>query len=108
MTVLSVGEDLDELHPVSVQGGAETVYASTDALFIASSGWDQAGSRTDVHRLALDGDGPATYTGSGRAPGYLLNQFALSERDGALRLVTTLDGRRRRRHRRDDARSERA
>jgi hypothetical protein len=92
VTVLTVGDDLGDLRPVSIQGSAETVYASTESLFIASAGWDQAGSRTDVHRFSLAGDGPATYTGSGRAPGRLLNQFSLSERDGALRLVTTLDG----------------
>ena len=92
VTVLTVGDDLTDLQPVSVQGNAETVYASTDSLFVASSSWDEAGSRTDVHRFALSGAGPAEYTGSGRAPGHLLDQFSLSERDGALRLVTTLDG----------------
>ena len=92
VTVLTVGDDLSDLQPVSVQGAAETVYASTEALFVTSSSWDEAGSRTDVHRFALSGEGPATYTGSGRAPGHLLDQFSLSERGGALRLVTTLDG----------------
>jgi hypothetical protein len=92
VTVLTVGDDLGDLQPVSVQGSAETVYASTASLYVAAASWDQGGSRTDVHRFSLTGDGPASYTGSGRAPGHLLNQFSLSERDGALRLVTTLDG----------------
>ncbi len=92
VTVVTVGDDLTDLAPVSVQGTADTVYASTDSLFVAAGSWDEGGSRTDVHRFDLGGDGPATYTGSGRAPGHLLNQFSLSERDGALRLVTTLDG----------------
>jgi hypothetical protein len=92
VTVLTVGDDLTDLQPVSVQGTAETVYASTGALYVAAGSWDQGGSRTDVHRFSLGGDGPASYTGSGRAPGHLLNQFSLSDRDGALRLVTTLDG----------------
>lgn len=91
VTVLTVGDDLSDLRPVSVQGAAETVYASSDSLFIASASWDTAGSRTDLHRLDLTGDGPATYSGSGRAPGHLLNQFSLSERGGALRVVTTVD-----------------
>ena len=90
VTVVTVGETLGDLQPVSVQGGAEVTYASTDALFVASSVWDQDGGRTDVHRFALEGDGPAQYTGSGSAPGTLLNQFSLSERDGALRVVTTV------------------
>lgn len=92
VSVLTVGDDLTTLDPVSVQGSAGTVYASTASLYVAEASWDEAGPRTNVHRFALDGDGPATYTGSGLAPGHLLNQFSLSERDGALRVVTTLDG----------------
>ncbi|MDQ2679156.1 MAG: beta-propeller domain-containing protein [Actinomycetota bacterium] len=92
VTVLTVGETLDDVQPVSVQGSAETIYASTDALYVAANNWDQAGSRTDVHRFDLPAEGPATYSGSGRVPGRLLNQFSLSDHDGALRIVTTVDG----------------
>jgi hypothetical protein len=90
ITVLSVGATLADLAPVTVQGGAEVTYASSDALFVAGGVWDDNGSRTDVHRFELTGDGPARYTGSGTAPGLLLNQFSLSEREGALRVVTTV------------------
>ena len=92
ITALTVGEDLDDLQPTTIQGNAETVYASTDALYVTASGWDEGGSHTQVHRFSLPADGPATHTGSGRAPGMLLNQFSLSERNGSLRVVTTLDG----------------
>lgn len=89
VTVLTVGDDLTDLAPVSVQGTADTVYASTGALYIASASWDEAGSRTDLHRLDLTGSGPATYSGSGKVPGTMVDQFAMSERDGMLRVVTT-------------------
>ena len=92
VTVLTVDDTLDDVRPVSVQGTAETIYASTDALYVASGGWDEAGSRTDVHRFDLPADGPAVYTGTGRVPGRLLNQFSLSDHEGALRVVTTVDG----------------
>ena len=92
VSVLTVGETLDDVQPVSVQGSAETIYASTDALYVAAGNWDQAGSRTDVHRFDLPADGPAVYTGSGRVPGRLLNQFSLSDHEGSLRVVTTVDG----------------
>lgn len=92
VTVLRVGDDLADLAPVTVQGAAETVYASTSALYVAANGWGEQGSTTTVHRFDLAGDGPATHTGSGSVPGRLLNQFALSERDGHLRMVTTIDG----------------
>jgi hypothetical protein len=91
ITTLSIGDSLDELHPVTIQGAADTVYASTRSLYVASWGWDGSGPRTDVHRFELTGDGPAAYTGSGSAPGRLLNQFSLSERGEALRVVTTVD-----------------
>lgn len=92
ITAVSIGESLDDLQPVTIQGSAETVYASTDALYVTSTGWDEHGSTTAVHRFALPADGPAEHTGSGVAPGRLLNQFSLSERGEALRVVTTVDG----------------
>ena len=92
ITALTIGDGLGDLQPTTIQGDAETVYASTGALYVTSSGWDEQGSHTRVHRFALPVDGPAVHTGSGRAPGTLLNQFSLSERDGVLRVVTTLDG----------------
>ena len=92
ITALTIGDTLSDLQPTTIQGNADTVYASTGALYVTASGWDERGSHTQVHRFALPADGPATHTGSGRAPGMLLNQFSLSERDGVLRVVTTLDG----------------
>jgi hypothetical protein len=92
ITALTIGDSLDDLQPTTIQGNAETVYASTEALYVTASGWDEGGPHTQVHRFALPADGPAAHTGSGRAPGALLNQFSLSERDGVLRVVTTLDG----------------
>lgn len=92
VTVLRIADDLGDLAPVTVQGAAETVYASSSALYVAANGWDEQGSTTTVHRFDLAGDGPATHTGSGSVPGRLLNQFALSERGGHLRVVTTLEG----------------
>ena len=91
VTVLTVDRDLAHLAPVSVDAQAQTVYASTDALYLAAQVWGPGGSTTVVHRLALGGEGPARYTGSGFAPGTLLDQYSLSERGGALRLVTTTD-----------------
>ena len=91
VTVVTVDATLADLQPVSVQGIAETVYASADSLVVAAQSWDGTGTRTDLHRFALTGAGPATYTGSGSAPGRLLNQYSLSERAGALRVVTTTD-----------------
>lgn len=92
VTVLTVREDLADLAPVTVQGSAETTYASTGALFVASTSWWGDGPATAVHRFDLTGEGGATYTGSGVVHGSLLDQYSLSERDGHLRIVTTTQG----------------
>jgi uncharacterized secreted protein with C-terminal beta-propeller domain len=89
VTVLTVDHDLEHLAPVSVDGELLTVYASTDALYLGAASYGATGPTTVVHRLALEGTGAATYTGSGAVPGTLLDQYSLSEQDGALRLVTT-------------------
>jgi len=87
---------------VAVLAGGGTVYASKENLYVASQPFetwqvatDAGGNpvtppdpRTDVHRFAID-DGPARYLASGSVPGYLLNQFSLSEYEGHLRVATT-------------------
>ncbi|CAN5839568.1 hypothetical protein BH23ACT10_BH23ACT10_20550 [soil metagenome] len=45
---------------------------------------------TEVHRFELD-DGGSSYAASGSVPGHVLNQWALSEHDGHLRIATTED-----------------
>jgi hypothetical protein len=92
VTVLTVGDDLADLAPVTVQGSAETTYASTQRLYVTSSTWGAGGSGTAVHRFDLTGEGGATYTGTGLVPGSLLNQYSLSEDGDDLRVVTTTDG----------------
>jgi hypothetical protein len=89
VTVLTVGDTLGDLAPITVEGGAETVYAATDALYTTSTTYGPDGPVTAVHRFDLTADGPAAYTGSGVVPGTLLNQYSLSDRDGAVRVVTT-------------------
>ncbi|UDY37078.1 beta-propeller domain-containing protein [Dermatobacter hominis] len=89
VTVLTVADTLADLAPVTVEGGVETVYAGTDALYTTATAYGPEGPVTAVHRFDLAADGPAAYTGSGLVPGSLLNQYSLSDRDGALRVVTT-------------------
>ncbi|HVE68231.1 MAG TPA: beta-propeller domain-containing protein [Solirubrobacteraceae bacterium] len=100
LTVLTF--DLDRgLVPVdsdAVMADAETVYASTEGLFVATERWVQPGtaasdvpteSSTLVHRFAGGARPVTAYGGSGAVPGYLLNQFSLSEHEGHLRVATT-------------------
>ena len=81
----------------AVIGGAETVYASSDALYVAASKarywyYDslEADEReqTAIHKFSLEG-GVAAYRASGDVPGRLLNQFSLDEFEANLRVATT-------------------
>jgi hypothetical protein len=98
----------------------DTVYASTDNLYVATRNWDwQWGGPvpmpvepmpldsesapisapienpgpppTLIHQFRLDEGTAATYVASGQVEGRLLNQFAMSEYNGDLRVATTSD-----------------
>ena len=77
--------------------GSEVAYASPTSLYLASERWvpepeagaEPPGSVTEVHKFDISEPGQTAYRASGRVPGYLLNQFSLSERNGVLRAATT-------------------
>ena len=90
------------------QGG--TVYATADRLYLATTTWPEqippvpaTGSTVAVppisvdtstlviHRFTLTSDGGARYDASGAVNGRLLNQFAMSEHEGDLRVATTVE-----------------
>lgn len=71
-----------------------TVYASQDNLYVARSswwwwwGWGDLDLTTHIHKFHLDG-GDTDYEASGEVPGWMLNQFSMSEHNGFLRVATT-------------------
>jgi hypothetical protein len=87
------------------QGG--TVHATADRLYLATTTWPEqlapTGSTPEVapvaadtstlviHRFTLTDDGGARYDASGTLNGRLLNQFAMSEYEGDLRVATTVE-----------------
>ena len=91
VTVLTIGESLADMAPVSVSGMADIVYASVDSLYVTNTGWSGEGPHTFVHRFDTTGADPATYTGSGLVPGTPLNQYSLSAEGDQLRIVTTTE-----------------
>ncbi|MDD9368976.1 MAG: beta-propeller domain-containing protein [Acidimicrobiales bacterium] len=85
-----------------VMAGGQTVYASPDHLYVAAPAWvdwstvpsaeldvvaEEHG--TDIHRFDITDPSAATYDMSGHVDGTLLNQFAMDEHDGHLRVATT-------------------
>lgn len=88
----------------AVLGGADTVYMSAASLYLGGVSYPQApelgiedvpaptqtwtGPTTSLVRLSLDG-GRLAVAAQGDVPGQLVDQFALDEYDGRLRVVTT-------------------
>jgi uncharacterized secreted protein with C-terminal beta-propeller domain len=100
LTVLTV--DLDKgLYDVdrdAVMAGAQTVYGSGQSLYVASQKYvpglqntaDVPSSmQTEIHRFDASQAGQTTYAGSGTVPGFVVNAYAMSEQDGALRVAST-------------------
>ncbi|MDH3293871.1 MAG: beta-propeller domain-containing protein, partial [Acidimicrobiia bacterium] len=85
---------------VSVFTDAQTVYASTDRLVVATPRWPEfdrdtgepeidGSYRTALHTFDISDPDRADYVASGSVFGHLLNQYSLSEYDGHLRVATT-------------------
>jgi uncharacterized secreted protein with C-terminal beta-propeller domain len=92
--------DLESEGPVSAVGllaDGWTVYSSADALYAAQSGgwwwwgWAPPAMATTVHKFELEPEGakPVRYAASGQVEGWILDQFAMSEHEGHLRVATT-------------------
>lgn len=77
---------------VAVVENAATIYASRQALYLGSTRWSETSGQTTtaIHKFSFNGDGAASYAGTGEVPGTLLNQFSLGEYGGYLRLATHL------------------
>jgi len=100
LTVLTI--DLDRGLPWvdsdAVMTDAETVYSSPSSLYVATSRWTDPGIAggapprsisTQIHRFEAGEDARTSYRATGEVRGRLLNQFALSEEDGHLRVAST-------------------
>jgi hypothetical protein len=96
-----LGLDLDDpdasFEGSAVVGAADTVYASSGALYVAASEYEEgpfpsidSTLQTVVHKFDLDGEsGKPQYAASAKVLGVLEDRFGLSEYDNVLRLATT-------------------
>lgn len=92
-----LSESLGTGDAVTVLADGQTVYASADALYVATSRIPVPGPMpaaspemtTEIHKFDITASGPARHVASGRVRGHLLNQFSMSEHDGRLRVATT-------------------
>ena len=71
---------------------AETVYASENAIYLSHTGYSQMQDRTlqqtAVHKFTILNGQTARYQASGVINGHLINQFAMDEHGGYLRVAT--------------------
>ena len=93
---LDLTSDTFDFEVDHIVGTYPQVYASQDLLVLAESafdwwwfwGNDEANEMTNLHTFDISGE-TTVYTGSGRVNGTVVNQFALSEYEGVLRVATT-------------------
>ncbi|HYN92184.1 MAG TPA: beta-propeller domain-containing protein [Thermoleophilaceae bacterium] len=98
LTVLTIDMDkgLPEVDSDAVMTGAEIVYASPRRLYVATQRWiaqsvpeQNLHGGTTIHEFDASDSGETTYHASGSVPGFLLNQWAMSERGGVLRVASS-------------------
>jgi uncharacterized secreted protein with C-terminal beta-propeller domain len=86
--------------PVSVVADGDTVYGTATSLYVVSNQrWrfetrrnaatSPATEETQIYRFDLNGAAKPVYAAAGSVPGRPINQYALSEWDGRLRVATT-------------------
>src|SRR3989338_2608281 len=104
VTIASVSMDDfgSEIQKETIVAGGENVYSSFNSLYLAEVKYDYVNvpvvsdiigsiskEETVVHRFAL-GNGKVEYSGNGKVPGHILNQFSMDEFEGNFRIATTI------------------
>jgi hypothetical protein len=108
LSVLTVdmAEPLTVPPSTTVLADGQTVYASTDRLYVATSRPQEAVPQDDpgplttapfepedyetaLHQFDITGSGAAAYVASGTVSGHLVDAYSMSEQEGRLRVATT-------------------
>ena len=102
VVTIDLREGLSVVDATGVLANGSTVYASADSLYVATQNWQtwrwQAtgaesdrpeGPSTEIHKFDIASPTRTDYLASGEVDGYLLNQFAMDEHEGVLRVAST-------------------
>ncbi|MDX6664241.1 MAG: hypothetical protein QOG68_447 [Solirubrobacteraceae bacterium] len=100
MTILTVdmAKGLPSVDAKSILSDAQIVYGSTNRLYVATQRWlapqttdnpQPPDVTTQIHEFDTSQADRTTYAATGEVGGFLLNQFALSEYRGVLRVAST-------------------
>lgn len=102
VVTIDLGVGLDVIDATGVLAAGDTVYASEDSLYVATQNWQTwqwratgqerdrpDGPTTEIHKFGIADQRLTEYLASGEVDGYLLNQFAMDEHEGMLRVAST-------------------
>jgi uncharacterized secreted protein with C-terminal beta-propeller domain len=91
-----MGSALQSRKTVGVIAGGQQIYATDKSTYVSTTDWSADGSpaKTSLHKFVTGLSGASIYKGSGEVPGTLLNQYAMSEYNGVLRVASTVSERR--------------
>lgn len=97
LSVFDIDDLTADVKSMGLIADTHMVYASTHALYLASTQWNQDAYdkesyndviRTSLFKFYLKADG-FEFAGTGHVKGQILNQFSLGEFDDVLRIATT-------------------
>lgn len=97
VVTFDLASGIEPTSSAAVVASGETVYASASRLYVTTGRWDwEPGSlsstaTTEVHAFDISQSSSTRYVASGVVEGYILNQFALSEHEGFLRVASTTE-----------------
>jgi uncharacterized secreted protein with C-terminal beta-propeller domain len=102
VVTIDIGSGLDVVDATGVLATGDMVYASAESIYVATQNWQmwqwgRIGSdddrpqeiSTEIHKFDIRSDQVTNYVASGPVSGFLLNQFAMDEHDGLLRVAST-------------------
>ena len=98
IVTVNFNKGLQAAQSTSLMADAQIVYGSPTSLYIATQKWVAptlslgqlpASQVTVIDKFDVSDPDTTTYLASGEVPGYLLNQFSLSESGGFLRVAST-------------------
>jgi uncharacterized secreted protein with C-terminal beta-propeller domain len=91
-----IGSAMQSRKTVGVIAGGQQIYATDTSTYVSTTDWsrDSSPAKTGLHKFVTAPSGASTYKGSGEVPGTLLNQYAMSEYNGVLRVASTVTERR--------------
>ena len=100
VVTVDLGTGLEVVDATGLLATGSTVYSSSDNLYVATQRWEDWLQReegddrsesvtTEIHKFDISDATATAYSATGQVEGFLLNQFAMDEHEGLLRVAST-------------------